>query len=124
MSAKKKILLVDSSRTSLLLERMILDPESYELLVALDGEEALEVAAAQRPDLILMDAVLPGLDGLATLRRLRAARDTSLTPVILVTTRAEPGSVERGWESGCTDYIAKPIDAEELISKVRSCLGA
>jgi DNA-binding response OmpR family regulator len=124
MSAKKKILLVDSSRTSLLLERMILDPQSYELLVALDGEEALEVAAAERPDLILMDAVLPRLDGLAALRRLRAARDTALTPVILVTTRAEPRSVEDGWESGCTDYIAKPIDAEELISKVRSCLGS
>ena len=124
MNAKKKILLVDSSRTSLLLERMILDPEAYELLVALDGEQALEVVKAEQPDLILMDAVLPRLDGLATLRRLRAARETRLTPVILVTTRAEPESVEKGWESGCSDYIAKPIDAEELISKVRSCLGA
>ena len=124
MNAKKKILLVDSSRTSLLLERMILGPEPYELLVALDGEEALTVAAAERPDLILMDVVLPGLDGLAALRRLRAARETQATPVILVTTRAEPRSVEEGWEAGCSDFIAKPIDAEELISKVRSCLGA
>jgi PleD family two-component response regulator len=124
MNARKKILLVDGSRTSLLLERMILGPEPYELLVALDGEEALTVAAAERPDLILMDVVLPGLDGLEALRRLRAARETHSTPVILVTTRAEPGSVEEGWEAGCNDYIAKPIDAEELISKVRSCLGA
>ena len=123
MNANKKILLVDGSRTSLLLERMILAPESYQLLVALDGEEALQVAAAERPDLILMDVVLPGLDGLSALRRLRAAPDTRATPVILVTTRGEPDSVEAGWESGCTDYIAKPIDAEELICKVRSCLG-
>jgi DNA-binding response OmpR family regulator len=124
VNGNKKILLVDGSRTSLLLERMILAPESYQLLVALDGEEALQVAAAERPDLILMDVVLPGLDGLSALRRLRAAPDTRSTPVILVTTRGEPDSVEAGWESGCTDYIAKPIDAEELISKVRSCLGA
>jgi DNA-binding response OmpR family regulator len=124
VSKKKKILLVDGSRTSLLLERMILDAESYELLVALDGEEALQVAEAEQPDLILMDAVLPRLDGLETLRRLRAARHTSLTPVILVTTRTEPESVEEGWRSGCSEFVAKPIDAEELVSKVRSCLGS
>jgi len=96
MNVKKKILLVDSSRTSLLLERMILDPEAYELLVALDGEEALEVAAAERPDLILMDAVLPRLGGVEALRRLRSRRETQATPVILVTTRGEPASVEEG----------------------------
>ena len=122
--SKKKILLVDNSRTSLLLERMILDPESYELRVALDGEEALQVVAEEQPDLILMDAVLPRLDGLETLRRLRAARDTSLTPVILVTTRTEPEMVEEGWRRGCSEFVAKPIDAEELIAKVRSCLGS
>jgi CheY-like chemotaxis protein len=64
------------------------------------------------------------MDGLSALRCLRAAPETEATPVILVTTRAEPASVEQGWQAGCTDYIAKPIDAEELISKVRSCLGA
>ena len=120
----KKILLVDGSRTALLLEQMLLGGEGYELCVAANAREALAAAAAERPDLILMDVVLPGEDGLQALRTLRRRPETQATPVILLTTRGEPASVEEGWEAGCSEYVTKPIDAEELLTKVRSCMGA
>jgi DNA-binding response OmpR family regulator len=120
----KKILLVDHSQTSLFLERMILRQGPYDLVTAADGEEGVREALAQRPDLILMDVVMPRMNGFQALRELRARPETRQTPVILVTTRGEPANVEEGWESGCSDYLTKPIDPEELLTKVKSCLGA
>jgi CheY-like chemotaxis protein len=121
---KKKILLVDDSRTSLFMERMILRQGPYDLLTAEDGAEAVEQALAERPDLILMDVIMPRMTGFEALRALRKSPVTRSTPVILVTTRGEPANVEEGWEAGCSDYLTKPIDPEELLAKVRGCLGA
>ena len=124
MEPKKKILLVDDSRTSLFMERMILRQGPYDLLTAEDGAEAVEQALAQKPDLILMDVIMPRMTGFEALRALRKSPTTRSTPVILVTTRGEPANVEEGWEAGCSDYLTKPIDPEELLAKVRGCLGA
>lgn len=123
-SKKKKILLVDDSRTSLFMERMILRQGPYDLVTAGDGAEAVEQALAERPDLILMDVIMPRMTGFEALRALRRAPETKGTPVILVTTRGEPANVEEGWEAGCSDYLTKPIDPEELLAKVRGCLGS
>jgi CheY-like chemotaxis protein len=120
---KKKILLVDDSKTSLFMERMILQRGPYTLLTAQDGVEAVERATADRPDLILMDVVMPRMTGIEALRELRTRQATRTTPVILVTTRGEATNVEAGWETGCNDYVTKPIDPEELLAKVRGCLG-
>jgi CheY-like chemotaxis protein len=120
----KKILLVDDSRTSLFMEQMILKRGPYQLLTAGDGQEGLERARAERPDLILMDVVMPRMTGIEALRALRAGEDTRGIPVILVTTRGEPVNVEAGYEHGCNEYLTKPIDPEALLSKVRECLGA
>jgi CheY-like chemotaxis protein len=120
---KKKILLVDDSKTSLFMERMILQRGPYTLITAQDGVEAVERATADRPDLILMDVVMPRMTGIEALRELRTRQATRQTPVILVTTRGEATSVEAGWETGCDDYVTKPIDPEELLAKVRGCLG-
>ena len=120
---KKKILLVDDSRTSLFMERMILRQGPYELITANDGEEGVAQATAESPDLILMAVVRPRMTGFEALRVLRSQVSTRHIPVILVTTRGEGGNVEEGWEAGCNDYVNKPINPEELLAKVRSCLA-
>ncbi len=119
---KKKILLVDDSSTVLLLHRMMLSHCGYELLTARDGQEALDKASSEHPDLIFLDILMPRMDGFQACRALRSRSETRTVPIILVTTRGEPHYVRQGFESGCTDYITKPFDGEELLAKVRSHL--
>jgi CheY-like chemotaxis protein len=122
--SKKKILVVDDSRTALFMMTTILRKERYELVTANDGEQALEVAVAERPDLILMDVIMPGKTGFEACRELKRRDDTKAIPVILVTTRGEGENVEAGFQSGCNDYVTKPINAQELLTKVRDHMGA
>jgi DNA-binding response OmpR family regulator len=124
MRHNKKILLVDDSRTSLFLAQMILKRGPYRIVTASDGAEGVEKAVAERPDLILMDVVMPRLNGFEALQKLRERDETRTTPVIFVTTRGEPINVETGLGEGGNDYVTKPIDAEELLSKVKGYLGA
>ena len=121
---KKKILVVDDSRTALFMVTTILRKERYELVTACDGEQALEMAASERPDLILMDVIMPRKTGFEACRELKRREDTKGIPVILVTTRGEGENVEAGFQSGCNDYVTKPINALELITKVRDHMGA
>ena len=98
-------------------------PEPYELIVAKDGREAVDLALAERPDLILLDVVMPVMDGFEACKQLRAQEATRSTPIIMVTTRGEEEHMEVGFENGCTDYVTKPIDGLELLAKVRNCLA-
>jgi CheY-like chemotaxis protein len=120
---KKKILLVDDSSTALMIERMLLGGAPYELVTARDGREAVAKAESERPDLILMDVVMPHMTGIDACRAIRAQDATRTIPIILVTTRGESENVERGFESGCNDYVTKPINGIELLAKIRSQLG-
>src|SRR5215212_4677874 len=120
---RRKILLVDDSATVLMMERMILTKFAYELVTASNGEEAVAMALAERPDLILMDVVMPNMNGFDACRRLREHEVMRATPIIMVTTRGEVQNVESGFESGCTDYVTKPINSVELLTKVRNYLG-
>jgi CheY-like chemotaxis protein len=120
---RKKILLVDDSSTVLLMEKMILSKSEYDVVTARDGLEGVEKARHERPDLILMDVVMPRMDGFEAVRKLREDDSTRSIPVIMVTTRGELQSVETGYASGCSDYVTKPINGLELLTKVRSCLG-
>jgi len=117
--SKKKVLVVDDSPTAMFMVTTILKREPYDLVKAHDGQEAIEVAAAERPDLILMDVVMPRKTGFEACRELKQREDTKSIPVILVTTRGEGENVEAGFESGCNDYVTKPINAQELLAKVR-----
>ncbi len=119
----KKILLVDDSMTTLMMEKMILRKGPYDLVTASDGEEALDAAQRELPDLILLDVVMPKMDGFEVCKRLKEIPETKDIPIIMVTTRGEPEKVERGYELGCSDYVTKPIDNLELMTKVRNFVG-
>jgi DNA-binding response OmpR family regulator len=119
---RRRILLVDDSATSHLWVRMILGKGGHEMLSAHDGEEGVARAVQEQPDLILMDVMMPRMDGFAACRALRARDDTRATPIIMVTTRGEGRNVQAGYESGCSDYLTKPIDAVELLAKIRTHL--
>ncbi len=121
--ARKKILVVDDSGTARMIEQMALGRSSYDVVQAKDGAEAVEVARCERPDLILMDVMMPRMNGFEACRSIRAQEETKSIPVIMVTTRGEPVNVETGYRSGCNDYVTKPIDGHELLTKVRSLLG-
>ncbi|HBL27198.1 MAG TPA: response regulator [Acidobacteria bacterium] len=118
----KKILIVDDSMTTLAMESMILQGK-YQLCKARDGEEAVARALAEKPDLILLDVVMPKLDGFSACAQLRQHEQTRETPIIMVTTRGEEANLEQGYSAGCTDYVTKPINAAELLSKVRNYLA-
>ena len=121
--SRKKILLVDDSNTILMMEKFILRNGPYEILTATNGEEGVLKAAEQMPDLILLDVIMPKMGGFEACRLLRSTRATSQIPIIMVTTRGEAANVEAGWANGCTDYVTKPINAIELLAKVRNFLG-
>ena len=118
---KPRVLIVDDSPTYRLWLEMMLQ-HRYEVFTAEDGEAALRCGASIQPDLILLDVVMPKLDGLSTCRALRDRPETRTTPIILVTSQNEEWDVEAGFTSGCTDYVMKPVDQLELLSKVESWL--
>lgn len=120
---RKKILLVDDSSTILMMEKFILRNDPYILVTASNGEEAVQKAATEKPDLILLDVIMPRMSGFEACRLIRDNAELRNTPVIMVTTRGEAANVETGWLVGCTDYVTKPINAVELLTKVRSLLG-
>ena len=119
---RKKILLVDDSATILMMERMILNKGPYDLVTATNGEEAVAKALHERPDLILMDVVMPKMNGFDACRRIRQEDPIKGTPIIMVTTRGEVQNMENGFESGCNDYVTKPLNATELLTKLRNFL--
>jgi CheY-like chemotaxis protein len=121
---RKKILLVDDSSTVLMMEKMLLAGCGYDIVVARDGEEGVQKALSERPDLILLDLIMPKVDGVEALRRIRALPEISATPIIMVTTRSESETVESSYKTGCNDYINKPINNAELLAKVRGFLEA
>lgn len=120
--SRKKILLVDDSNTILMMEKFILANGPWDLITASNGEEAVFKAAAEQPDLILLDVVMPKVGGFEACKRIREADKTAGIPIIMVTTRGEAANVEAGWANGCTDYVMKPINSTELLAKVRSLL--
>jgi|SRR4051812_40512836 DNA-binding response OmpR family regulator len=120
---RKKILLVDDSATTLMMERFIFRNDPYDLVTAADGVDAIDKAVTHRPDLILLDVSMPRMGGIEACRRLRAQEETRSTPIIIVTNRGEAASVQNEWSCGCDDFVMKPINAVELLAKVRSLLA-
>lgn len=120
---RKKVLLVDDSNTVLLMEKMILAKGPYDIVTASNGEEAIVKAHKEQPDVILLDVVMPKLDGLSACAAIHAHSETSHIPIVMVTTRAEVENVEKAFKNGCVDYVTKPINGLELLTKLQSILA-
>ncbi len=117
-----KILLVDDTKTVIMAEKMMLSGQGFQLKIATDGQAALESVASDPPDLVLLDIVMPKMTGLECLERLKSDTRTQQIPVIMVTTKGEQEDVSRAFALGCDDYLTKPLDKLELITKIRKYL--
>ncbi len=102
---------------------MALKTLPYDVDTACDGEEAVAKALADPPDLIVLDVVMPKLDGFETCRRLREHEATRGVPIIMLTTRGEGENRDTGFHAGCTEYLTKPLNMPEFLAKVRTHLA-
>lgn len=118
----KKILVVDDNRDGRELVVKVLKSKGYQILEAIDGEEALEKVFSERPDLILMDISIPKIDGYEVTRRLKADEDLSEIPIIALTAHAMKGDREKALSAGCNGYIPKPINVREFPSQIEAFL--
>jgi adenylate cyclase len=117
-----RVLVVDDVADNVEILKMRLESLGYEVVVATDGEQALEKVADELPDLVLLDIMMPKIDGLEVVRRIKADTSLPFIPVILVTAKATPKDIVIGLEAGGDDYLTKPIDHGALIARVRAML--
>jgi len=117
-----RVLIADDNPANVRILSMRLAADGYDVVTARDGEEALAVARESQPDLILLDVMMPKLDGITVCRRLKEAQETSFTPIILVTAMTEPKDIVAGLEAGADEYLTKPVDHAALSARVRSML--
>jgi putative two-component system response regulator len=122
MKDKTAILIVDDQPQNIELLEAYLAPLGYEIVTAANGEEALEKLSDNQIDLILLDVMMPGINGFEVTRRVRQDATHQLLPIILVTALQETEDRVKGIEAGCDDFLSKPIDKIELLARVRSLL--
>ena len=118
-----KILLVEDNEMNRDMLSRRLQKRGYEIVIALDGEQGVAMAETERPDLILMDLSLPTIDGWEATRRLKAAEETRVIPVIALTAHAMSGDRETAIAAGADDYDTKPIELPRLLEKIETLLG-
>jgi two-component system phosphate regulon response regulator PhoB len=119
---KPFILVVEDEQALVTLLRYNFEAAGYEVATALDGDEALMAIAERRPDLIVLDWMLPSISGLEVCRQIRRKPETRDVPVIMLTARGEEADRVRGLDSGADDYVAKPFSPAELVARVRAVL--
>lgn len=118
----KTILVVDDNEDCRELVRKILKKEGYQIIEAVDGEDAIAKAIAYRPDLILMDISIPKIDGYEATRRLKSRLDFKNTPIIAFTAHAMRGDQEKAIQAGCDGYISKPLNVREFPEQIKMYL--
>jgi two-component system alkaline phosphatase synthesis response regulator PhoP/two-component system response regulator VicR len=101
-----------------------LERAGYEVVTAFDGKDALEKVEAERPDLVVLDVMMPFIDGFEVLRRLKADPDTAEIPVLMLTAKAQDRDILQGWMLGTDGYLVKPFNPQELLTWVRRTLEA
>src|SRR5580704_11845884 len=119
---RDRILIVDDESSARAALELLLKREGFDVKSATDGESALAECAAFRPDLILLDIVMPGMDGFEVCRRIKATPEGRLTPVVLITGLSDTEDRIRGINAGADDFLSKPIDINELLARSRSLM--
>ena len=121
VSGKTKILIVDDEPDILLMMRVNLEGEGFETMLAADGETALERVRTDAPDVVLLDVMMPVLDGWGVLEAMAALTDAPAT--VVVSAKAAPADVGRAFQLGAADYVTKPFSIDHLIATIRDVLG-
>ncbi len=122
MEPAAKILIVDDNEQNLTLIRVILRRHGYDSRLARNGEEALRQVVEDPPDLIILDVMMPGIDGIEVCRRLKDDAETRLIPIVIMTALNQPEDKIRGIEAGADDFLTKPVNQAELMARVRTAL--
>jgi len=122
--SEKKILLVEDNPVNRRLAEFLLRSQGYHVRAATNAQEAFDTIKAERPDLILMDVQLPGMDGLEATRKLKAEPNTRDIPIVAVTSYAMKGDREKALAAGCSGYITKPIDKDTFVQEVATVLAS
>jgi len=123
-SRPKRVLVADDDPSIRAILVMNLEDEGYQVIEAEDGEEALRLARHALPDLVLLDVMMPGLDGLDVLAVLRGHRHTADIPVVLITAKSGDEDIWDGWRAGAAYYVTKPFDVEDVLRFIRAALRA
>jgi len=118
-----RILIVDDSPTEAHVLKTMLEKNGFDTLSATSGEDGIAIAKKEKPDLILMDVVMPGMNGFQATRQITKEPDTASIPVIIVTTKDQETDRVWGLRQGAKDYVTKPAQESELISKIKNALG-
>jgi len=118
-----RILLIEDGPVNIQALSAILKEQGYQISVATSGQQGLDLLTRLRPDLILLDVMMPGIDGFETCRRIKASSAWRDIPIIFLTARTETADIVRGFEVGAVDYVAKPFNAHELLARVRTHLA-
>ncbi len=121
-ASHKKILIVEDEKDILQLVKLYLEKEGFRTVTASTGREALTQAAAEKPNLVVLDLMLPELDGLEVCKRLRSQPDTATLPIIMLTAKAEESDTVVGLELGADDYVTKPFSPKALVARVKALL--
>jgi len=121
--AEKKILLVEDNPVNRRLAGFLLRSQGYQVIEATTAQAAFDIIPSNRPDLIVMDIQLPGMDGLEATRKLKEQPETAAIPVVAVTSYAMKGDREKALAAGCSGYVTKPIDKNTFIAEVALRLG-
>ena len=118
---KKTILVVDDTETNIDILLGLLD-EKYDVLVAMDGESALEIADEEELDMVLLDIMMPGMDGYEVCEKLKANPKTHNIPIIFLTAKTDEDSIEKAYDVGGIDYVTKPFKPRELLMRIKTHL--
>ncbi|MHA1928668.1 MAG: response regulator transcription factor [Candidatus Thorarchaeota archaeon] len=119
----KKILVVDDEELTTELAKTFLEKHGFEVIIAFDGEEGLRKAQAEKPDLILLDVMLPSMDGFAVCKELKESDDFKNTPILMFTAKGLSSDIEKGQSVGADEYIIKPFSGRALVATIRKHLG-